>query len=183
MSTRRWRAAALAVGLAIGVAFTASAGVEAAGEYELKAAFLFNFAKYVEWPDEVGGTPATPVCIGVVGPDPFGTTLERMLAGKTVHGRPIALRRFASADAVRECHVVFVSADAEDLAGDAGWHRPGALTVGETAGFLRRGGVIAFAMEAGKLRFAVDAVAAERAGLRLSSQLLKLATQVTKEGG
>ncbi len=181
VTARWWRAAALTLALVVAAAAApASAGVQKAGEYELKAAFLFNFAKFVEWPDEAGGAPATPVCIGVVDPDPFGATLERALAGKTLHARPIALRRFASAAAVRDCHVVFVSAAAEGLAGDEGWDRPGVLTVGETRTFLGRGGVIAFAMEGDKLRFAVDAGAADRAGLKLSSQLLKLATHVAK---
>jgi hypothetical protein len=160
-----------------------AAGVEGAGEYELKAAFLFNFAKYVEWPARAFGDATTPVCIGVVGPDPFGATLDRLLAGKTVHARPIALRRFPSIDAVGDCHVVFVSDDAEPAATAGGWSRPGLLTVGETDAFLDGGGVIAFAMESGKLRFNINAAAADRAGLKLSSQLLKLAVRVTKEGG
>lgn len=159
-----------------------AADVEKASEYELKAAFLFNFAKYVEWPDQAAGAPP-PLCIGVVGHDPFGATLENLLAGKTVHTRPIGLRRFPSIDAVSDCHVVFVSASAEPPAAPDTWSRPGVLTVGETEAFLERGGVIAFAMEAGKLRFNVNAAAAERAGLKLSSQLLKLAGRVTKEGG
>jgi hypothetical protein len=160
-----------------------AAGVDGASEYELKAAFLFNFAKYVDWPDQDPGGAGPPVCIGVVGPDPFGATLDHLLAGKTVHARPIALRRFASIDVVHGCHVVFVSHAAEPVAAPDTWSRPGVLTVGETDAFLERGGVIAFAMEGGKLRFSINAAAADRAGLKLSSQLLKLALRVTKEGG
>jgi hypothetical protein len=179
------RLRALSAGLAaiLMAATVFAADVEGASEYELKAAFLFNFAKYVEWPDQALGDATTPLCIGVVGPDPFGASLDRLLAGKTIQARPIALRRFPSMDAVADCQLVFVSSDAEPTAASGGWSRPGVLTVGETDAFLEGGGVIAFAMESGKLRFNINAAAADRAGLKLSSQLLKLAVRVTREGG
>jgi YfiR/HmsC-like len=175
---RVWLAGALLMALPL-VALGSRAGAEGqAGEYELKAAFLYNFAKFVEWPSDGGGS----ICLGIVGPDPFGPTLERLLAGKTVHERPLAIRRFASADAVEPCHLLFVSAAAAATYPAAIWTRTGVLAVGEGDAFLATGGVIAFTKEGNKLRFTINAGAADRAQLKLSSQLLKLAVRVVKEG-
>ncbi len=176
---RVWLAGVLLVLLPL-AALGSRAGAEGqAGEYELKAAFLYNFAKFVEWPADAGGGA---ICLGIVGPDPFGPTLERLLAGKTVHERPLAIRRFASADAVEPCHLLFVSAAAASTYPAEIWTRTGVLAVGESDAFLSAGGVIAFTMEGNKLRFTINAGAADRAQLKLSSQLLKLAVRVVKEG-
>jgi hypothetical protein len=152
----------------------------AVSEYELKAAFLYNFAKFVEWPGGAG--TSAPLCFGIVGHDPFGPTLDRLLAGKTIHDRPITIRRFPDADAVTPCDLLFVSAQSADAIPRETYSRPGVLAVGETDGFLADGGAIAFSMEGNKLRFSVNAAACERARLKLSSQLLKLARRVVKEG-
>jgi hypothetical protein len=175
---RRLVAACLALLLTCGP----GAGARAQGqaeEYELKAAFLYNFAKFVEWP---AGATTHPLCLGVLGPDPFGAVLDRMLAGKTVHDRPITIRRFTRPDDVGACQLVFVTTAAARTFPLESWMRPGIVSVGDDETFVDRGGLIAFTMQSNKLRFVVNAAAADRAQVKLSSQLLKLAARVRKDG-
>jgi hypothetical protein len=171
---RRVRACVVTLLLIAGAAHAATE----AGEYELKAAFLYNFAKFVEWPEESFAARST-VCIGVVGTDPYGTLLDDMLRAKTIHERAIEIQRFEHVPAAGRCNVLFFGADRAAEVGRAG---AGVLTVTDDAPALAgAGGIIGFAMEGNKLRFVVDAGAAERAGLKLSAQLLKLAMRVVKD--
>jgi hypothetical protein len=150
-----------------------------AADYEVKAAFLYNFVKFVEWPTRaLEGRDA--IVIGVLGEGPLGATLERTLAGKTVGERRIVARRLATGGEAGTCHVVFIGAalapqTAEILKGLEG---ASVLTVGESERFAEAGGMIGFTLEANKVRFEINRAAAEHAGLRLNSQLLKLATNV-----
>jgi hypothetical protein len=148
----------------------------APSEYELKAAFLYNFAKFVDWPDTALGGDV--FCIGIVGSDPFGTHIDAMLRDKTVHDRRLVIRRFATPDDAASCQLLFFAGDGPD-ARAAG---SGVLTVVEAPDVKAAGAVIGFAMDGNKLRFVVDAGAAERHGLKVSSQLLKLAVRVVKDG-
>ena len=152
-----------------------------ASEYELKAAFLFNFAKFVDWPPNALDK-AAGVSVCVLGDDPFGELLDRTLAGKSVHERPLVVRRHDDLAATGDCHILFVSAAEERRLARVAPPQAPVLTVGETDGFVRRGGIIAFAMDDSRLRFEINADAADRAGLRISSQLLKLATRVVHDG-
>ena len=152
-------------------------GVQAehrADEYQVKAAFLFNFAKFVSWQ----GVPGQTLVIGVAGDDSFGAILEATVRGKTVGGRPFEVRRFASGDQVQGCHILFVSASENrrfgDLVRQAG---PGVLTVGEAPQFVREGGIVRFYVEENRVRFQINAKAAEDAGLRIHSQLMSLAAR------
>jgi hypothetical protein len=160
---------------ALGVAAIAAA---AAPEYQVKAAFLYNFARFVEWPqDAVGPTDAFRICI--VGEDPFGDLLDQAVHGKTVHDRPVEVVHPDDVDVIR-CHIVFFASSGAPalpriLTALGG---RGILTVGETEDFTRAGGVIAMRVEESKVRFDVNVDAAQRAGLRVSSQLLKLASRV-----
>ncbi len=177
---RAWLAGALIVCLGLVRPDAHPFAQTQASEYELKAAFLYNFAKFVDWPPEADATG--PVCFGVLGTDPFGATLDRLITGKMVHERPIVVRHFPTPDTVQTCHLVYVSATAaRGFPADA-YARTGVLSVGEDDAFLAAGGVIAFGMERNKLRFTVNPAAAERAQLKLSSQLLKLALRVLREG-
>ena len=146
-------------------------------EHEVKAAFLYHFAQLVDWPEAAGG-PGEPFVVAVVGEDPFGSALEA-LAGKSVRARPIEVRRYASAAAMDRArpHLLFAGGDAEavdrTLAAVDG--QP-VLTVGERAGFAERGGMIGFRVTPdGRVGFDINLRRAERAGLRMRSQLLKLA--------
>lgn len=144
-------------------------------EYQLKAVFLFNFIQFVEWPATSADAEQGPLCVGVLGPDPFGADLEAVMQGEQIRGRPIVVQRYATIDEVDRCHLLFVGTmDAEQLkaALDRLKGRP-ILTVGETAAFLDAGGMIRFITESNKIRLQVNLRAADEAQLRLSSKLLR----------
>jgi hypothetical protein len=147
-------------------------------EHEVKAAFLYHFAQLVTgWPEPAA---AEPFVIAVAGPDPFGPALEAALADKSVRGQPVRLQRFRTASALEgaRVHVLFVAGDDEDFAARALAAVSGqaVLTVGEAEGFAERGGMIGFRVTRdGRVAFDINPRRAEKAGLRMSSQLLKLA--------
>jgi hypothetical protein len=143
-------------------------------EQEVKAAFLYNFAKFVEWPPNTRSAPG-PFVIAVLGPDPFGPTLDQVLAGKAVAGRPVEVRRCAEAAEARGAHIVYVAPREGGPAVLRAVSGEGVLTVGDGEAFARAGGIIGFRLQDRKVRFDINARQAERAGLKLSSQLLKLA--------
>ena len=180
--TRLARCAGAALLVLMAVATPARLGAApGASEYELKAAFLFNFAKFIDWPPNALEN-ATGVSVCVLGDDPFGDLLDRTLAGKSVHERPLVVRRHDTLGDTGGCHILFVSAAEERRLARVAPPEAPVLTVGETDGFVQRGGIIAFAMDDKRLRFEINADAADRAGLRISSQLLKLATRVVHDG-
>ena len=149
----------------------ATAAQEVSLEYRVKAAYLFNFTKFVDWPRDAL-PPDAPLTICVAGTSPFGEVLDDTVQGELVAGRPLTTR------VVREpsgCHVLFVPAGgaAAPLLHDART-RP-ILTVGESETFLRDGGIVKFVMQDGKVRFEINQDAASRAQLRISSRLLRLA--------
>ncbi|MGE3177555.1 MAG: YfiR family protein [Vicinamibacterales bacterium] len=148
-----------------------------AGEYQVKAAYLFNFAKFVEWPAEAFASPDAPVVIGIYGPDPFGAALESLVRDKKLAGRPLAIRRSSAMGDLRASHLVFVNAPSADtlpalLAQLAG---ASVLTVGEHERFIESGGVVRFELNDGRVGFTIDVGAASRSRLTISSQLLRLA--------
>jgi hypothetical protein len=138
-------------------------------EYQVKAAFLFNFLKFVEWPPAASGAPWV---IGVLGHDPFGDVLDRTVQGKTVNGHGIEVRRYTRVADVRGCNVLFVGR--ADFARVGIPDQPGLLTVGESPGFIKAGGIINFYLEENRVHFEIRPSAAHSAGLQVSSQLLKL---------
>jgi hypothetical protein len=148
-----------------------------AGEYQVKAAYLFNFAKFVEWPVGAFATPDAPLVIGIYGPDPFGAALEALVRDKRVAGRPLVIRRSGSITDLRTSHLVFVSATAKDALPAVLARLSGAtvLTVGEDERFIESGGVVRFELVDGRVGFTIDVGAASRARLTISSQLLRLA--------
>jgi hypothetical protein len=153
-------------------------------EYQVKAAFLFNFAKFVDWPSGTYPAPQSPFAICVLGDDPFGPVLENTLAGKSLGTHPVVLRRTKDLAEARRCQVVFVSASeshryAEVVEGVRGAR---VLLVGETEGFASAGGAVEFTLEGNHVRFAINPEAAQRAGLTLSSKLLMLA-RIVHDGG
>ena len=146
-------------------------------EYEVKCAFLFHFARLTEWPP--AAVPAAqPFVVAVVGHDPFGPVLERVLGGQTVQGRPIVVRRAPTVEALPERpHIAFVGADRAEAARILRhFHRQPVLTIGDREGFGEMGGVVNFFVTGeGRVRFEINVRQAESVGLRLSSQVLKLA--------
>lgn len=147
-------------------------------EYKVKGAFLLNFAKFTKWPADEFATDNSPITIGIVGEDPFGSTLDQLVAGETIGTRRIVVKRLAPSEDLSQCRILFIpkSADAADVLKHA--VSPGVLTVGESDDFLDAGGVIRLLIEDKKVRFEVNMDAAERAHLTISSQLLKLARTI-----
>ena len=147
-------------------------------EYEVKAAFLYNFAKFTQWPDRAFADAQAPLLIGVVGSDPFGPILDRTVAGKTVGRRRFVVKRFAKpSDGLRDCHVLFIGSSAAEWISSSLAALRGApvLTVGESDLFCENGGIINLVLRQNRVRFQISAGAADRAGLTLSSRLLRLA--------
>jgi hypothetical protein len=143
-------------------------------EYQVKAAFLFNFLKFVDWPPVA---PDTPWVIGVLGHDPFGEVLDETVRGKIVNGRRIEVRRYARPGEVKDCNVLFIGvAEFERMtaAQQPVPSRAGLLTVGESPGFRKSGGAVTFVLEDHRVHFKLQPSAASAAGLKMSSQLLKL---------
>ena len=144
-------------------------------EYQVKAAYLYNFAKFVEWPADAFASPTAPMVIGVYGIDPFGPTLDNLLRDKKVAGRSFQVRRSTRIQELRNSHILFVgegqdapSALIRTLAGAS------VLTVGQSPDFLRDGGIVLFQIEDGRVVFSIDSAAAAKAHLSISSQLLRL---------
>jgi hypothetical protein len=146
-------------------------------EYEVKAFFLYNFARYVEWPSGSFKAAGDPIAICILGQNPFGGALDQAVAGKSVEGRPFVVRQISDLSPGGTCHILFVhSSERKRFRSMAGRLKgSGVLSVGETAGFIADGGVIDFLLEGGKVRFEIDVEAAGRERLRISSKLLSLA--------
>lgn len=150
---------------------------------QVKAVFLFNFAQFVEWPDSAFAGPGSPLVIGIVGEDPFGSYLDETVRGELARGRPLVVRRFQRVEDIKNCHILFISPSEESrlaviLASLKG--RP-ILLVSDAPGFLRRGGMVGFAFERNRVRVRINPVAAATAGLTISSKLLQAAELVTAE--
>lgn len=146
-------------------------------EYQVKAAFLYNFAKFVEWPEDVLTDSNDPIVIGVFGNDPFGMDLDETIKGKTVKNRELVIRRFHQIQELEFCHILFIGSPekkslfsilerSEKLC---------ILTVGETEDFTRYGGMIKFMIVENKVRFEINVESIDQAGLKISSKILKLA--------
>jgi hypothetical protein len=153
------------------------AQTKAATEYQVKAAFLYNFAKFVDWPPSAFSDAKQPLDICVYGRDPFGTALEDALMGKTIGERRVGLGRATQFQDLVGCHVVFVSASAHETAAELANRLKGraVLLVGESDGFAASGGTIQFTIEDNRVHFVINPDAADRAGLKISSKLLALA--------
>ena len=152
-------------------------------EYPVKLAFLYNFTKFVEWPPDSYREPGAPLLICIVGHDPFSETLESELRTRNVGGHPVGLRTFKPTDNLSVCQIVFVPATEKDQADRIvrGLKGSRTLTVGETEGFAVLGGIINLTVEGNKVHFEVNRLAAERAGLKISSTLLSIAKIVHEQ--
>lgn len=150
--------------------------------YEVKAAYLFNFGKFVEWPPKVAAGTNAPFTICVLGKDPFGASLDSTIAGEAIDGRSVLAKRFSKPQEALNCRVLFISSseDAQLKEILATLEKTSVLTVSDISQFTRRGGMIQFVDDANKVRFEVNLTVAERAGLTLSSQLLKVAISIRR---
>ena len=151
-----------------------------AAEYEVKAAYLFNFASFVTWPAPAFASPASPIVIGVVGDSPLEEPLVRMVREEKINGRPIVVRRVARTDEMKPCHILFLGTnDSRQLARWLTELRDSpVLTVGEAEDFLNSGGMVRFVLTDNRVVFDVNLDATSRAGLRPSARLLRVARRV-----
>jgi hypothetical protein len=149
-------------------------------EYLIKAGFIFNFAKFVEWPSSAFAQPDSPIVIGVLGTDPFGTIIDKTVQDKKIGTRGFVVKRLkwgTDLKELKECKILFVGASEKAHMDELVQIVRGLpiLTVGETPGFAEHGGVIRFVLEDNRVRFEVNVVAARQADLTISSRLLTLA--------
>lgn len=147
-------------------------------EYQVKAAYLFNFARFVQWPDGTFQQPDQGIAICVLGRDPFGHWLDDTVSSRTIDGRRLMILRIVTSKQAVRCHVLFVSEFAEMSPVLREIRSGGILTIGDTDAFRANGVVINFKLEGGKVRFDIDLEAAEREQIRISSRLLSLANIV-----
>jgi hypothetical protein len=148
---------------------------------EIKASFLFNFTKFVEWPPDAFADPGVPIVLGIVGENPVTDLLIETAAGKTVNGRAVIVRRFKEGQDLRICHILFVSSSEEKHVPQILEKVKGSeiLTVSETSGFAQSGGMINFFIEGNKVRLEINLGAAERGRLRISAKVIAVARLVT----
>ena len=154
-------------------------GPDANLEYSVKAAFLLNFTKFIEWPPGSFIDAQSPMEICILGKDPFGRTLDDLLQGENAGGRLLVARRIDQPPTARTCHVLYIGAfsreDSKDLPQMLGGLPQGILTVGEGDRFTHAGGMIALVVDERRVRFDINQSAAQRGGLKLSSRLLAVA--------
>jgi len=149
-------------------------------EYQVKSAWLLNFARFVEWPPSSFPNTKTPFVVGVLGRGPLGRELEQAFAGKVVKGRAFEVRRLTSDSDLRGCHILFFISSEKRRIRDYLEKLSGlpVLTVGESDEFLEQGGIINFLLKDKSVRFEINLKAAQAAGLKLDANLLKVAVSV-----
>jgi hypothetical protein len=176
---QRWVRFGAAVTLLLGV-FAPNSRAQPAQlpEYQVKAAFIFNFTKFVEWPASAFTNAKSALCIGVLGDNPFGTDLEKLAQYKSVDERPLVVRACRNLQEATNCHILFISASEKDRLPEIFKALRGlaVLTVSETDGFTDAGGMVNFVAEGKKIRFQINDTNARGAGLKISSKLLSLAS-------
>jgi len=177
---RRLCAAILVLLAALTGVLPAPAQTKAPSEYELKAAFLYRFAQFVEWPPQALDDAGSPLIYCTLGDDPFQGALDTALAGKTLGTHPLQVRHLRHALEAHGCHVLFIGGQEKKLLAPtlAALKNDPVLVVGESAHFAQDGGTIGFCLEENKIRFEINLTSAAKAKLKVSSKLLALAKNV-----
>ena len=146
-------------------------------EYQVKAAFLFNFTRFVHWPASAYSSADAPFNIGIIGNDPFGKYLDDLVIGEQVEGHPIVVRRFADGEDVSRCHMLFININIpgklKSICSLAAGHQ--ILTVSDADNFIISGGIIRFFKEDNRIKFEVKLAAAKASQLDISAKLLQVA--------
>lgn len=175
------------ISAAVLVAFLTLTGTNSApgqgnesSEYQVKAAFLYHFSQFVDWPDGTFKDGSSPLVYCTIGEDPFHGALDASISGKAIGARPLQVTHFQQPQEFRGCQIVFIGAGDKKLAARVLTSLKGTpvLTVGESQNFVQDGGMIGFLLEENKIRFEINLDAAEHAKLKLSSRLLALAKRV-----
>jgi hypothetical protein len=185
--SRQWRprhrASSAALACALSFLAISSAVAQAPSEYQVKAAYLYGFGRFVAWPAPGPSNDGTSFSICVLGDDPFGRLLDDVAAGGVLTGKPVRVVRLASDAPVLGCQMLFVSAS-EERRIDRVLGTIGALpvlTVSDAPRFAQRGGMIGFTLDNNRVRFVVNLEATQRAGLTLDSELLRVAVAIIRE--
>ena len=146
-------------------------------EYQIKAAFLFNFAKFVRWPPAAFAGVTSPIVVGVLGENPFHDDLARTIRNKTIDEHPLVIKEFRSPTEATNCHILFISTSEKNRLPEIlkGLKGTSVLTVGEMDHFTESGGMINFVLRGKKIRFQINNDEATKAGLKISSKLMSLA--------
>ena len=173
----RWKRSLFGVLLCL---LAAAAQAQSATEYQVKAAFLFNFARFVEWPADAFPSADSALQICVLGQDPFGRDFEQVIVDKTVNGHRIEVAHPDGLPQAKACQILFVaSSDKQQIRQILeGLKGASVLTVGGTDGFAKMGGVINFVLDDNRVRFEINLKAAELAHLKVSARLLTVAKLV-----
>ena len=153
-------------------------------EYQVKAAYLFNFAQFVKWPDSLFPDKDSPLVLGILGEDPFDSYLDEVVRGEKVDGHPIKVVRYRSIEQVKHCHILYIGASEERRTAELlkALGRKQVLTVGESDLFPRRGGMVSMVNRDGRIRLSVNLQAIQASELGVSSKLLQVAEIVPAEG-
>jgi hypothetical protein len=146
-----------------------------APEFQVKAAFLFNFSKFMEWPANSFSTPYDPFVIGVYGKDPFGSSLNETIQGETMMGRPMIVERIRDMNDIKKCHILFINQPGKTADVLAHAKGLGILTVSDDPNFCSMGGIIRFYKEKDMVRLQINVDAAKESNLTISSKLLRIA--------
>jgi hypothetical protein len=172
-----WSRVVFALGLVLAFGFTPATGAREDTEYQVKAAFLLNFARFVEWPSSAFASPSAPLTIGILGDDPFGAVLDKLIVGKTVENHPLVLKRVTDVDAAVGCQLLFICESQKAQTADILQRLQGkpVLTVSDVERFTEAGGMICLKRRQDMIRFDINLHAAESNGLKISSRLFKLA--------
>lgn len=168
----------LGIFLSIAPAINSSAEGYQPNPYQVKAALLYNFAKFVRWPNGAQEEGNEQVVFGILGTDPFGEGLDKLLNGKTIGGKKIVLKRYKKVSDLQPSHILFVNLPIGEFQNLGPNFTSATLTVGDTKGFIEAGGVISFIDRPGRVSFEINKNAASDAGLEISSALLGLADKV-----
>jgi hypothetical protein len=149
----------------------------AVGEYQVKAAFLYNFTQFTDWAASAFPATNSPIIIGITGEDPFGSTIDEAVRGEVVRGRTLIVKRLRADEDLRSCHVVFISRSEKEKVPRILDQLKGSptLTVSDLSGFAQQGGMINLLLVNKAVKLEINQAVAEAAGLQISAKLLKLA--------
>ena len=177
---RRAQFAAAACAAPLAVASNLLAQAPKTTEYQVKAAYLANFSKFVEWPAKAARSASFNIC--VLGQDPFDGALDAAVAGATIDRFPVAVKRISRTEDALDCRVLFISSSEDRRWKEiqAALKTASILTVSDMHEFARRGGIVQFVLDGNRVRFEVNLAATGPSGLTLSSELLKLAVNVRR---
>lgn len=171
--------------LGLTIVLRGAGGAEAPTEYQVKAVFVYNFSRFVEWPPQTFTAPNEPFVIGILGSDPFGARLDEAVRGEQIDQHPLVVRRFRNLGEIGDCRILYIdrseSAKVQQIL--AALDHRNTLTVTDLEGATERGVMIQFTTENNRIRLRINVESARAAGLTISSKLLRTADIVGPRGG